>query len=114
MRFLYDFDNPEFSDPDPDRSSRTMLHQYLLEKESTAVCMDGYDDAVCGVLFDGEKDRVIYCYASMVACLMRDGMSSEEATEYLHFNTIAALPDGGPMIIDQAFPVTIQIREKDE
>lgn len=114
MKFLHNFDNLEFSERDPDHSSRNMLHEYLLEKDSSATCLDGYDDAVCGVLFDGERDRVIYCYASMIACLMRDGMTGEEATEFLHFNTIGSLPDNGPMIIDQSFPVTIQVREKDE
>ena len=46
---------------------------------------DGFDDAVIG--FDPNTDRLVYDRYEMVQILIRDGMSEEEAIEYLAYNT---------------------------
>lgn len=56
-----------------------------------AVIFDGpeFDEAIVGVTDDG---RVIYNYDAMVRSLMdRDGISMEEAIDFIEYNTIRAL-----------------------
>lgn len=49
-----------------------------------------YDDALIGV---SEDDRAIYDYDKMVEWLMeKDNLSSEEAIDWINYNTIRALP----------------------
>lgn len=53
-----------------------------------------YDDAIIGTSHD---DRVIYSFEKMVECLMKDdGMSYEEAVEFIEYNTLRAIPYFGP------------------
>lgn len=53
-----------------------------------------YDDAIIGTSHD---DRVVYSFDKMVECLMNDdGMSYEEAVEFIEFNTLRAIPYFGP------------------
>ena len=68
------------------------------------LCERGHDDAVVlespdylgaivGVSDDG---RAIYDYEKMALCLMEtDGMDYEEATEFIDYNTLGALPNMG-------------------
>ena len=59
-----------------------------------------YDAAIIGVSHD---NRVIYAYDKMVACLMdEDGMTFEEAADFIDYNTIRAIPyagAGAPLIM---------------
>ena len=49
-----------------------------------------YDDALVGVTEDG---RAVYDFNKMVAWLMEtEGLSKEEAIEWIEYNTIRALP----------------------
>ena len=48
----------------------------------------GYDEAILGV--DTEYQRVVYSKQKMVDVLTSDGMSEEEAVEFLEFNTWSA------------------------
>ena len=61
---------------------------------------DSFDDALIGI---SEDNRAIYDYDLMVEWLMReDGMTSEEAMEWIDYNTIRSLPyvgDKGPIIM---------------
>ena len=63
--------------------------------EDTLLFSDfSYDDALIGVSEDG---RAIYDYDKMVAWLMEEeGWSSDEAIEWIEYNTIRALPYAGP------------------
>ena len=52
-----------------------------------------YEDALIGVTEDG---RAVYDYRKMVAWLVeQDGMTEEEAEEWIAYNTIGALPSAG-------------------
>ena len=54
-----------------------------------------YDDAYIGISHDG---RVIYSYDRMIESLMeKDGMTYEEAMEFIDYNTIRAIPYAGEM-----------------
>ena len=58
-----------------------------------------YDRAVVGVSDDG---RVIYDYYVMIECLMEaDGMTHEEAMDFISYNTIraAAYVENGPIVM---------------
>jgi len=69
------------------------LKDYLCELgHDDAVVLENPDylSAVAGVSEDG---RVIYSYPRMVEHLMlNDGMSHEEASEFIDYNTVGALP----------------------
>ena len=52
-----------------------------------------YDAAIIGISSD---DRVIYDYDLMIECLMLDeGMSMEDAIDFIDYNTLRALPYSG-------------------
>lgn len=51
---------------------------------------DSYDDALIGVSHD---NKAIYSYEKMVDWLCkRDGITREEAAEWIDYNTIRAIP----------------------
>lgn len=53
-----------------------------------------YDDALVGVTEDG---RAVYDYGKMVLWLMeKEGMTEDEAIEWVEYNTLRALPYFGP------------------
>lgn len=59
-----------------------------------------YDDALIGITDDG---RAVYDFDKMVAWLMEaEGWTAEEATEWVEYNTLRALPYYGadaPVVI---------------
>lgn len=58
-----------------------------------------FDDAIIGT---DENYKVVYDYDKMVDCLVNeDGMSEEEAVEFIDYNTIRALPyvENAPIIV---------------
>lgn len=61
---------------------------------------DSYDDALIGVSEDG---RAIYDFDLMVEWLMKtDNITSEEAIEWIEYNTIRSLPyagQGAPIVM---------------
>lgn len=81
------------------------LKEYLCElgfEDTVILESPDYLSAVVGVSEDG---RVIYDYEKMARCLMEtDGMDYEEATEFIDFNTLGALPCMGkkrPIILNK-------------
>ena len=53
-----------------------------------------YDGAIVGVT---DESQVVYDFDAMVKILVeRDGMTTEEAIEFIEFNTIRAIPYAGP------------------
>ena len=65
-----------------------------------------YDDAIIGVTDEG---RVVYDYDAMVRNLMQqDGMTEDEAIEFIEYNPMRALPYAGltaPIIM---YPLNIE------
>lgn len=60
---------------------------------------DDYAEAFVGVSDEG---RAVYDYNKMIQCLMdRDGMSMEEAAEWIDYNVLRSLPyvDNPPIIL---------------
>lgn len=62
-----------------------------------------YDDALVGVTEDG---RAVYDFNKMVAWLMEtEGLSQDDAIEWIEYNTIRALPYYGPEAPIIMYPV---------
>jgi len=72
-----------------DRKKRLKeLKQTIAEHNPEAMFADGHDDALMGYSSDG---KAIYSTDQIVRTLVnRDGMTSEEATEFFDFNIAGA------------------------
>lgn len=82
---------------------KEQLEAYYIEDEETNIVLfdsPSYDEAFVGLTMD---DRAVYDYDKMIECLMKeDGMTYEEAAEFIDYNTVRSLPytgDRGPVII---------------
>ena len=72
---------------------RDLLNELGLE-ESIVFENPDYDSAIIG--YDANDNRVIYDYESMAEHLMNvDGMTYEEAIEFIEYNTLRAIPYAG-------------------
>lgn len=65
-----------------------------------------YDDSIVGIAHDG---RIVYDYQLMIQELAKeDGITYEEAQEWIDYNTIRALPyagDKAPIVINVEFTI---------
>lgn len=77
-----------------------------------AMIFDGpdFDEAIVGVTDEGQ---VVYDFERMVECLVKQGMTAEEATDLICYDTMRAIPYAGdnPPIIMNPLP-TIDIEDK--
>ena len=69
--------------------------------EGVVILQDySYDDALIGVT---EDNRAVYDFEKMVSWLMRtEGMTQDDAVEWIEYNTIRSLPyagEDGPIIM---------------
>ena len=56
------------------------------DDEPEMLFADGFDGAIEGVVWDGERTRVVYRTEGILEILMDKGMSYDEASEYFDFN----------------------------
>ncbi len=49
---------------------------------------DGFDDAVIGL--DEQSGRLVYSISKCIECLVKDGMTEEDALEHFSFNVSGA------------------------
>ena len=57
------------------------------DDEPEMMFADGYDEAIAGVVWDGERTRVVYTTEKILAILMeRDAMTYDEASEFFDLN----------------------------
>ena len=56
------------------------------DDEPEMLFADGYDGAIEGVVWDGERTRVVYRMEAVLEILMDRGMTYDEASEYFDFN----------------------------
>ena len=55
------------------------------------LCMDGYDDCICGVVTRyGQSPIVCYDKHKVLSKHQNDGMTAEEANEFFEFNQLGA------------------------
>lgn len=88
----------------PGKERKAILDQYLADHDMTAVVADGWEDAIVGLvdLHLGEP-RVVYDLNAMVDTLMtRDGMTYQDAQEYLSYNVLGAfVMDPMPLYLER-------------
>lgn len=61
-----------------------------------------YDDALIGVSID---NRAVYDFDKMVECLMADGITYDDAVEFIDYNTIRAIPYAGEFALIIFYPL---------
>jgi hypothetical protein len=67
------------------------INTYSDELEEPLILVDGFDDCIIGLAEGFEGDLAIaYDRGKMLAKLVSDGMSEEEAIEYFDFNIAGA------------------------
>ena len=89
----------------PKQVTRDDIDAYLKERGETVLLMDGFDEALIGFSQRiNEPLLAVYSYNVMVdVCVFRDGMSYEEAEEYIEYNCIGAWVGEQTPIIVQDF-----------
>jgi len=75
-----------------------------LSEESKALFVDEYDDCILGIARRfGIEEVVAYDYDKMIAKMVKEGLSVEEAREHFDFNIIGAwMGDGTPIFVSTA------------
>lgn len=78
-------------------ATREQIEEQL---EEGTVLLDGYDEAYVGMSHEGQA---VYDYEKMIDVLReRDGMTDEEAIEWIEYNTVRSLcylPRPTPIIL---------------
>jgi hypothetical protein len=85
-----------------DADSRSRMMEYLGELNPEALLADGLEDALIGYTINPHRAHVaVYDANKCVDILVsRDGMTPEEADEFLGFNTFSAyVGESGPLYI---------------
>jgi hypothetical protein len=63
------------------------LREKVADMNTEAVLWDGLDDAIIGISID---NRTVYGLNKMILLFQEQGMSEEEAMEWIDFNIISA------------------------
>ena len=69
---------------------RKDIEDLYADDEPEILFADGYDKAIAGVVWVGERTRVVYTTEEILKILMEDGMTYDEASEYFDFNVAGA------------------------
>ena len=78
-------DPPKYNKVPP--MNRKDIIDLYADDEPDMIFADGFDEAIAGTVWDGERTRVVYTTEKILAILMdRDNMSYDEASEYFDFN----------------------------
>lgn len=85
----------------PRQPSPDDVYEELAAMNPSAMVADGFEDAYIGFTIGIRDSVAVYDYAKCVEVLMnRDGMTEEEAIEYLDHNTVYAyVGEGTPLFI---------------
>ena len=72
-------------------TAREWIDELADEQEYDLTVMDGFDDCIVGIV-ERCSDSPVVCYdrEKVIAQLMSEGMSEEEAEEYFSFNQMGA------------------------
>lgn len=73
-----------------------------LEKEGLLI-MDGYDDCILGLGRRFDQTFVVYDQKKVIAKLMSEGMTEQEAWEYHDYNQVGAYMGEGTVAFVEVF-----------
>ena len=78
------------------------IKERLSECNPEALFIDGFDNALIGIARRcGSPDVAVYDYAKCVDVMVDDGMSHDEAVEYMEYNVAGAyVGENGPILVD--------------
>ena len=84
---------------------RDFVEQEMADDESNALFFDGLDEALMGSGSQYSKKLLaVYSSSKIIKCLIREGMTEEEALEYYNFNIACAwVGDGTPFIVNDYY-----------
>jgi hypothetical protein len=85
---------------------REQINEHLESMGESALLMDGFDEALIGFSQRiNEPLLAVYCWRKMMdVCMLRDGMTDEEAEEYISYNCIGAwVGEQTPIIVMPVF-----------
>ena len=67
--------------------TRDEIEDLYSDDEPEILFADGYDEAIAGTIWDGERTRVVYKVEDILNILMeRDEMTYDEASEFFDIN----------------------------
>lgn len=71
---------------------RKRINDFFIERDEDVLLMDGFDEAFIGYSQRiNEPMLAVYSWEKMVdVCIKRDGMTYDEATEYIEYNCTGA------------------------
>jgi hypothetical protein len=71
---------------------RKRINDFFIERDEDVLLMDGFDEAFIGYSQRiNEPMLAVYSWEKMVdICVKRDGMTYDEATEYIEYNCTGA------------------------
>ena len=71
---------------------RKRINDFVIERDEDVLLMDGFDEAFIGYSQRiNEPMLAVYSWEKMVdVCVKRDGMTYDEATEYIEYNCTGA------------------------
>lgn len=71
---------------------REKINEVLLQQDENALLMDGFDEALIGFSQRiNEPLLAVYSYSKMIETLVRrDGMTDDEAMEYVDYNCVGS------------------------
>jgi len=82
-----------------DEKNRDWIAEYV---DDSVIIASGFDSSIVGYTSDSGSIRVIYDAESMAQSLVDDGLTHEEAWEYLEFNTFCAyVGEGTPIYMNK-------------
>lgn len=67
---------------------RVSDERYVHDESNGLLVMDGFDDCIIGICHRFHDSFVVYDEAKVIAKLMADGMTEEEAREFHDFNQV--------------------------
>ena len=74
-----------------EKMNRKDIKDLYGDDEPDILFADGFDEAIAGVTWDGERTRVVYETEEILNILMeRDNMTYDEASEFFDFNVAGA------------------------
>lgn len=66
-----------------------MINDYLENCCDEAIRFDGCDDAIIG---HDNRNYLVYSYAKLIKVFMSQGMTDEEAVEWIDYNVVGIMP----------------------
>ena len=86
---------------DTEKYSQEGIMEYIESLYPDSLLANGFDCCIIGITRGTDSGRVVYDVDKMAEVCMEDGMTYEDAVEYLEFNTLNAyVGEYTPVYID--------------